>query len=103
MVLSNTVLMEYEEILKRDAPALGLTVKRVDVLLDALCALAECYEPVGVWAPILQDPDDEAFVQLAVGAKVSCLVSHNLRHLDPARSAGVNLLAPRDFLAMLAL
>ncbi|MBI4663770.1 MAG: putative toxin-antitoxin system toxin component, PIN family [Verrucomicrobia bacterium] len=101
LVLSNTILTEYEEVLKRNAPSLGLTVERVDALLDAFCALAECHEPAGFWTPILPDPDDEAFVQLAVGAKVSCLVSHNLRHLAPARAVGVNLLAPRDFLAML--
>ncbi len=100
-MLSNTILTEYEEVLKREAPALSLTVERIDALLDTLCALAECHEPVGFWTPILHDPDDEAFVQLAVGAKAACLVSHNLRHLAPARSVGVNLLAPREFLAML--
>ena len=99
--LSNTIVTEYEDVLKRDGASLGLNVQRIDALLDALCALAECYEPAGIWTPILQDPDDETFVQLAVAAKVSCLVSHNLRHLAPARSVGVNLLAPRDFLAIL--
>ena len=69
--------------------------------IDSRCALAECREPAGFWTPILHDPDDEAFVQLAVAAKVSCLVSHNLRHLAPARAVGVNLLAPRDFLTIL--
>lgn len=100
-MLSNTILTEYEEVLKREPATLGLTVERIDALLDAFCALAECYEPTGHWSPILHDTDDEAFVQLAVEAKVFCLVSHNLRHLAPARSVGVNLLAPRDFLAKL--
>ena len=101
LILSNTIITEYEEVLKREAPTLGLTVKNVDALLDSLCAMAECHEPAGFWTPVLQDPDDEAFVQLAVAAKVSCLVSHNFRHLAPARALGVNVLAPRDFLAML--
>ena len=101
LVLSNTIVTEYEEVLKREIPVLGLTSKNIDALLDSLCAMAECHDPTGFWTPVLQDPDDEAFVQLAVAAKVSCLVTHNLRHLAPARSVGVNLLAPKDFLTIL--
>ncbi len=35
LVLSNTVLTEYEEILKREAPAIGITIDRVDLFLDS--------------------------------------------------------------------
>ena len=101
LLLSNTVLTEYEEILTREAAVLRLSPARIHRLLDALCALAEQRHPSGAWTPILADPGDEAFAQLAVEAEAGHLVSHNLSHLAPARRLGVNLLAPRDFLAIL--
>ena len=55
----------------------------------------------GLWTPVLDDPDDEAFVHPAVEARADCLVSHDLRHLAPAKQLGVELLAPRDFLAII--
>ena len=37
-VLSNHLLYEYEEVIKRDAPLLGLTPGDVDQLVNAVCA-----------------------------------------------------------------
>ena len=101
LLLSNTVLTEYEEILHRESTALRLNPDRIQRLLDALCAIAEHRHPSGDWVPILSDPDDEALAHLAVEARADHLVTHNLNHLAPARRAGVNLLAPRVFLAIL--
>lgn len=101
LVLSQTVLMEYEEVLKRNAVELNLSLERIDRLLDALCASAERCSLADDWIPVLTDPDDEALAHLSVEAKASHLVSHNISHLAPARKLGVVLLAPRDFLAIL--
>ena len=101
LVLSNTVLTEYEEILKREADVLRLTDERINRLLDALCTLAERRHPSETWLPVLTDPDDEALVHLAAESGAEYLVSHNTRHLVPARNLGINLVAPRDFLAIL--
>lgn len=101
LVFSNTVLTEYEEILKREAATLRLDFERINKLLDALCTLAERRHPSETWLPVLHDPDDEALVHLAVESQADHLVSHNPRHLEPARKLGVNLLEPRDFLAIL--
>src|SRR6266576_5091291 len=65
LVLSNTALTEYEEILKREAVALNLTLGDIDRLLDGLCNLAERCSLSADWHPILNDPADEAFVHLA--------------------------------------
>src|SRR5437016_2726410 len=62
LLLSNTVLTEYEEIVKREATTLGLTFERIHKTLDALCTLAERRYPSDVWLPVLSDPDDEALV-----------------------------------------
>lgn len=51
-VLSNHLLFEYEEVLKRQAPELGLSLEGVDELLNAVCARAEeCLLSHG-WQPV---------------------------------------------------
>jgi predicted nucleic acid-binding protein len=42
IVLSNHLLFEYEEVAKRTAPKVGLSLQDIDDVLDALCAAAEC-------------------------------------------------------------
>lgn len=97
-VLSNHLLFEYEEVLKRQAPEVGLSLEDVDELLNAVCARAEECPLSHGWQPILSDPDDEPLVQLAVESDAFRIVSHNVRHLLPATSLGVELLRPREFL-----
>jgi putative PIN family toxin of toxin-antitoxin system len=101
MVLSNTVLTEYEEILKREAPTIGIALDHVDLLLDSLCLHADQWPTSETWSPILPDPDDEAFVQLAFESRADYLVSFNLTHLAPANALGINLLAPKEFFQIL--
>jgi predicted nucleic acid-binding protein len=73
LVLSNTVLAEYEEVLKRERAALGLSLDEVDKALDALCLLAERRAVSSQWTPILNDPCDEPLVHLACETKVDCV------------------------------
>lgn len=100
-VLSNHLLFEYEEILKRDADALGLGPDDVDQLLNAISARAEPWPLAPDWHPILADPDDEPLVQLAVESGARRVVTHNVRDLQAARTLGVEVLNPRDFLGKL--
>lgn len=102
-MLSNHLLFEYEEILKRQALALNLSLEDVDELLNAICARAETCTLLHGWQPVLLDPDDEPLVQLAVESGSGLIVTHNLRDLRPAISLGVAVLPPREFLAKLML
>jgi predicted nucleic acid-binding protein len=101
-VLSNHLLHEYEEILKAHAAEIGLSLSDIDVLLDAICARAEEWSLTPGWIPVLHDPDDEPLVQLAYDSACRRIVTHNLRHLAPARALGVEVLRPGDFKAMLS-
>jgi predicted nucleic acid-binding protein len=64
-VLSNHLIYEYEEILKREAAGLSLSLDDVDQILNALCARGEEWPLTHNWEPVLPDPDDEPLVQLA--------------------------------------
>jgi putative PIN family toxin of toxin-antitoxin system len=100
LVLSNTVLCEYHEVLHREAAVLKLTHAGADAYLDALCALAEQRTLTSEWQPAAADPDDEPLVQLAREAEVLYLVTHNIRDVRGAAQFGVQVLRPAQFLEL---
>jgi predicted nucleic acid-binding protein len=99
-VLSNHLVHEYEEILKSHGDELSLSLDDVGRLLDAICARAEEWPLAHGWEPILQDPDDEPLVQLAVesGPTASSPTTPATSH---PRSLGIEVLKPGEFLAKL--
>ena len=101
LVLSNTVLGEYHEILHRESSALKLAHADADAYLDVLCALAEQCALISAWQPVATDPDDEPIVQLAREAKVPYLVTHNVRDVQGAEQFGVQVVRPSEFLGLL--
>jgi len=101
LVLSNTVLGEYHEILHREAGAFELSQTEIDFYLDALCALADQRALSTEWQPAANDPDDEPLVQLAREARIVYLITHNVRHLAGVRRFGVNVMRPSEFLELL--
>ncbi len=101
MLISNTVLSEYDEVLKREGPGLGVTAATVDRYLDALCSGAAPFRTSSFWKPALPDADDEAVAQLALEAKVGYLVTFNQRHFPADRLPAVQVVSPKDFLNVL--
>jgi putative PIN family toxin of toxin-antitoxin system len=100
-VIGNTVLSEYDEVLKRECPGFGVSVETVDRILDAVCAGANFHQTSSFWKTALPDPDDEAFAQLALEAKVGYLVTCNLRDYPPERLPALRVVSPREFLQVL--
>jgi putative PIN family toxin of toxin-antitoxin system len=101
VVMSNHLLFEYEEVGKRHASDMGLSLQDIDNVLDALCVAAEFRQLEPDWIPRLTDPDDEPLLQMAVEARVPIIVTRNLGHLNPAKSFGIEVLTPAQFLAKL--
>jgi len=77
MVIGNTILSEYDEVLKREGPAFGLTVTMVDQFLDALCVEAEAFQTSAFWKPFLPVPDPDYTVRAWRG-----VVTYLLRQPD---------------------
>jgi hypothetical protein len=95
------LLLEYEEILKRNAVVLRLSFADVDLFLNAICSGAECVEIGAPQTPRLPDADDEPLLRLAEASGARLISTHNLRDLVPAAAHGITLLLPRDFLRMI--
>ena len=77
LLLSNHLLLEYEEVAKRYAAEMELTLGDIDDVLDAICTTAEQRQLKPDWTPHLPDPDDEPLLQLAVEAGADCIVTRN--------------------------
>ena len=102
LVLSNHLLLEYEEVLKRNAAVIALTHEEVDRILNSICQAADCFQLPAARLPRLPDADDEPLLRLAETSGARLITTHNLRHFRPAAAHGIAVLPPREFLRILS-
>ena len=89
------ILGEYREVLLR--PAFSFRPARVESLLDQIEADGV---PVAAFplSERLPDPDDEAFLAVALAGEARSLVTGNLKHYPERSRQGVRVVSPREFL-----
>jgi predicted nucleic acid-binding protein len=81
--------LEYEAVLTRpdQLDKIGVTVQEVNVVLDALAAVAEPIALRFLWRPRLKDPADEMVLETAANGGADPLATFNMRHLGEAAMA----------------
>jgi putative PIN family toxin of toxin-antitoxin system len=97
ILVSPTLLIEYEAVLKRDEhrAASGASIEDVNGLLDGLARIAEPVEVNYLWRPQLADPGDELVLEAAVDGHADLIVSFDLRHLASAAARfGIEVARP---------
>ena len=96
MAVSVPLVLEYEMALKRRT---DLSVEDVEAIVDYVCAVADRQEIYFLWRPFLKDPADEMVLEVAVGAGVQCIVTHNVDDFAGVESRfGVRVITPGEFL-----
>ncbi len=98
MVLSTTLLFEYEDILKRKQTVLGLSVEEIEKLLDYLCLQSEHQQIHFLWRPCLSDPNDDHLLELAVASGTSLIVTYNTHDFKGISGFGVRSITPKELL-----
>lgn len=98
LVLSPTLLFEYEDLLRRKQKMLGLANKDIEVILNQFCASAEPRRVSFLWRPRLRDSNDDHLVELAVAAGGIPIVTHNVRHFQELDDLGIAILTPSQIL-----
>jgi putative PIN family toxin of toxin-antitoxin system len=96
LVYDERILGEYREVLSR--PRFGFAAELIDEVLQQMEADGHLVAATPVTAA-LPDPDDIAFLEVALSGNADALVTGNARHF-PA-DAGVAVLSPRDLLRRL--
>jgi putative PIN family toxin of toxin-antitoxin system len=97
--VSVPLLLEYEEVLKRNSAELGLALPEIESLLDHLAETGRkslIYFQVG---PVTPDQDDEMVLELAIAARADRIVTFNVRHFAEAPRFGVIACTPIAFCA----
>lgn len=96
LALDARILSEYQEVLAR--PRFKFDQDKVAAILD----LIEHRGAITAASPLIQplpDPDDEPFLEVAITARVACLVTGNHVHFPAEFCQGVTVLSPTEFLA----
>jgi putative PIN family toxin of toxin-antitoxin system len=101
IVISTTLLFEYEEILKRNQSILGLSNKEIETILDNLCDYAEHQKIYFLWRPFLPDPKDDHILEVAIASGTNKIVTHNVKDFIGSRQFGIKVLTPKTFLEVL--
>lgn len=96
--LSVPLVLEYEEVAKRQKEELDLGDEDIDHVLDYLCSVARLHEIYFLWRPMLRDPKDELVLEVAVAGSCQGIVSYNKRDFVGAEQFGLWVESPREFL-----
>jgi len=89
------ILSEYRDVLHRSK--FDFDKKHIDTFLDYIEHHAQFVSS----APLnydLPNPDDEAFLEVALSGKAVALVTGNAGHYPSSRREGVTVLSPSEFL-----
>jgi predicted nucleic acid-binding protein len=91
--ISNSCILEYEEVLVRATIPLEIVTA---FLADLVNRATPIWIPSNL-RPIALDPDDDIFAELALAAGADYLVTFNVQHLSPVRPFGIAVVTPAEF------
>jgi len=98
MVISTTLLFEYEDVLKRSKSVLGLSDGEIEKLLDYFCLKSDHQKIHFLWRPQLPDPKDDHILELAVASGTSLIVTYNAKDFKGIASFGVRSITPKELM-----
>ncbi len=89
------ILLEYKDVLYRSK--FQFNTEHIDLLLDYIRKNGQLVPTVPL-KHSLPDPDDEPFLQIAIGGKAECLITGNKAHYPKQFREGITVLSPSEFI-----
>jgi putative PIN family toxin of toxin-antitoxin system len=99
LLASVPLMIEYQAVIMRPEhlEASRLSVSEIDILLDAVAAVAEPVRLAFLWRPAAKDPDDDMVLEAAVNGRADAIVTFNIRDFrSVAESFGLEVLSPGE-------
>jgi putative PIN family toxin of toxin-antitoxin system len=97
-VISVALILEYEEVARREASQLGIEEWVVDSIVDMFCRFGSRHAIRFRLRPSLRDPNDEFLLELAAASQADFLVTYNIRDFRGSEAYGVRPVTPGEFL-----
>jgi len=98
IVISTTLLFEYEDILRRNQVILGLSNQEIEKILNYFCLRGEHQKIYFLWRPYLPDPKDDHLLELAIASGTKLIVTHNTKDFKGVGEFGIRSLTPKRLL-----
>ena len=98
MVISTTLLFEYEDVLKMNKVVLGLSNQEIEKILDYFCMQSEHQKIYFLWRPRLPDSKDDHLLELAIASGTSLIATHNIKDFIGAEKFGIRSITPKELL-----
>jgi putative PIN family toxin of toxin-antitoxin system len=92
------ILSEYKEVLNR--PKFKFDKNKVAILIDFIMQYGQVVSSSPLKSP-LPDPDDEAFLAIAIVGNVKILITGNKVHYPSSSREGIEILSPSEFIDFL--
>ncbi|MCC7361463.1 MAG: putative toxin-antitoxin system toxin component, PIN family [Anaerolineales bacterium] len=96
--LSVPLVLEYEEVAKRQADELGLSLQAIDDISGYLCSVTVRHSIHYLWRPVLADPKDDMVLEVAVAGQCEYIVTYNVRHFRGPEQFGIGVVTPQEML-----
>jgi putative PIN family toxin of toxin-antitoxin system len=96
--LSVPLVLEYREVLSREASNLYVDATDIEALIEFHCSVAIKHKIFFLWRPYLPDPKDDMVLELAVAAGCDSVVTYNTRDFVGVDKFGIKVIKPAEFL-----
>ena len=101
-LISVPLLLEYEEILKREKSKLFISDDEMEAIRNMFAATSEHIRLYYLWRPLLKDPSDEMVLELAVSGNADVIVTFNGKDFKEAeRFFDIDIITPARFLELI--
>jgi len=99
--ISVPLILEYEDVLKRNLKNLTLTASDIDDLIDYLCKAGDKRKIYYLWRPVLKDIKDDFILELAVESESDYIITYNIKDFKGAENFNIKVVTPKEFLTIL--
>jgi putative PIN family toxin of toxin-antitoxin system len=98
LVVSISLLFEYEDVLKRNMEKLQLSDNDIEIILDNICSLSNFQKIYFLWRPYLKDSGDDHILELAIASQTYTIVTHNLKDFIGIEKFGKRAITPKQLM-----
>lgn len=99
--ISVPLILEYEDVLKRNLTHLTLSDSDINDLIDYLCKVGEKRKIYYLWRPVLKDVKDDFILELAVESECDFIITYNIKDFKGAEKFNIKVITPIEFLKIL--